>query len=66
MTYPLQSCMGGKCAEREQCPNYHAATPLQTPVERLCEHGHEGAMREAVVTGDRWSDVMAQLWGIAA
>lgn len=38
----LQSCMGGRCARREQCGHYHAATETQEPAERLCTRGLDG------------------------
>ena len=39
----IQSCMGGLCLKRGHCANYHAASPAQTPAERLCPPGNDGA-----------------------
>ena len=39
----VQSCMGGFCTRRDHCAHYHAATPDQTPSQRLCPPGHDGA-----------------------
>lgn len=38
-----QSCMGGWCTKRDHCANHHAASPGQTPFERLCPPGMDGA-----------------------
>lgn len=40
---PIQSCMGGWCTRRDSCAHYHAASEGQTPAERLCPPGHDGA-----------------------
>lgn len=37
----MTACMGGFCAIRERCENYHA-TDRRWPVERLCERGQDG------------------------
>lgn len=42
----LQSCAGGWCARRDHCANYHAASEQQTPSERLCPPGMDGAAME--------------------
>lgn len=39
MTTP---CMGGWCARRDRCANYHAASPDSQPAERLCVPGKDG------------------------
>ena len=36
-----QACMGGWCAKRAHCANYHA-TDRSEPVERLCMPGQDG------------------------
>ncbi len=38
-----QSCMGGWCTRRDHCANFHAASLEQTPAERLCPPGRDGA-----------------------
>lgn len=45
----LLPCMGGWCAKREHCANYHAATDDKTQVERICEKGKDGESWMAVV-----------------
>lgn len=40
-THRLQACMGGFCAKRDHCQNYHAADRSE-PAERLCEPGYDG------------------------
>ncbi len=43
MSEPIQSCMGGfRCTKRDFCQHYLAASPRQTPVERMCPPGHDG------------------------
>lgn len=37
------ACMGGWCARRDHCANYHAASVDQQPAERLCPPGQDGA-----------------------
>ena len=39
----IQSCAGGWCAKRDHCANYHAASVNQTPSQRLCPPGMDGA-----------------------
>lgn len=34
---PVDSCMGGWCRVRDNCPNYAAASLDAEPAERLCE-----------------------------
>lgn len=36
-----QACMGGWCAKRDHCSNYHA-TDRSEPAERLCQPGQDG------------------------
>ena len=43
MSAPIQSCAGGWCTRRDHCANYHAASVLQQPSERLCPPGRDGA-----------------------
>lgn len=43
----IQSCMGGFCAKRDRCANFHAATEAQAPAERLCLHGDETVSQAA-------------------
>lgn len=37
----MRSCMGGFCLSRDNCANFHAATPLQLPAQRLCPRDQE-------------------------
>ena len=39
----IQSCMGGWCTKRDHCAHFHAASEDQTPSQRLCPPGHDGA-----------------------
>lgn len=39
----LTPCMGGWCAKRQHCANYHAANEARQPEERLCTPGQDGA-----------------------
>lgn len=43
--------MGGWCAKRGQCPNYHA-TDRSDPVERYCDKGADGIV---TVTATPWN-----------
>lgn len=44
----LIPCMGGWCAKREHCENYHAPSD-DHPIERLCDEGRDGASWYPVV-----------------
>lgn len=39
----LTPCMGGWCTKRQHCANYHAASELRQPEERMCPPGNDGA-----------------------
>lgn len=36
MKKAIRPCMGGWCARRESCPNYHSPHQWLKPAERLC------------------------------
>lgn len=63
MTTP---CMGGWCAKRDHCANYHATNRAE-PAERICAPGHDGEgveapvrLHKAVGTWERSPGLMAE------
>lgn len=36
----LRACMGGWCQQRSCCAHFHAPD-RRSPIERMCERGHE-------------------------
>ena len=43
------ACMGGWCAKRDHCHNYHTDQGRNTPAERLCIPGQDGKGLESPV-----------------
>lgn len=60
MTTLLMPCMGGWCAKREHCANYHQGSPDHEPAERICETGHDGHSPWAIVIPLQTAPVSAQ------
>jgi hypothetical protein len=49
MNARITPCMGGFCARRAQCPNYHAIGG--EPEERLCIRGQDGVLLADLSSG---------------
>lgn len=62
----VQSCMGGLCARRDHCANYHAASIDQAPSERLCSPGHDGEGADMPVRVHRLAGTLERMPGLMA